>query len=270
MLRARQDFLDIREERQSTPPEELYPLPRLLDCPPERLAGISPTRERVERLLEVLDRAGVIPFSDRPPGVAKRDIGLVRVESLALQTGVQDLGIGDAGRRLAVRIADDVDLLPEARGHRARGLNAAFLNHVSRDLDVGLEAVREDSLAAQVRHLGLCRVEGFRRIEVQVLEERGLRVDLARHFRGAFRVAEGELSRRLVQRLFQLGGRAFGEPFGIGGSPSLSPRLQRGLAAERAVRGPLAAVLESSAFFFWPLCPDSRPRGSSAERAGGP
>src|SRR5207249_1135626 len=114
MLRARQDFLDIREERQSAPPEELYPLPRLLDCPPERLAGIRPTRERVERLLEVLDRAGVIPFSDRPPGVAKRDIGLVRVESLALQTGVQDLGIGDAGRRLAVRIADDVDLLPGA------------------------------------------------------------------------------------------------------------------------------------------------------------
>src|SRR3989454_11930102 len=99
MLRARQDFLDIREERQSTPPEELFPLPRLLDCPPERLAGIRPTRERVERLLEVLDRAGVIPFSDRPPGVAERDVGLVRLECLALQPGVQAFAIGDVCRR---------------------------------------------------------------------------------------------------------------------------------------------------------------------------
>src|SRR5207245_4766729 len=126
ILRAREDLLNVREERQSAPPKELHPLPRLLDRSPERLAGVRPAPERMERSLEVLDRAGVVPFSDRSPGVAERDVGLVGVESFALQTGVQDLRVRDAGRRLAVRIPDDVDLVAEAGGHRAPGLDAAF------------------------------------------------------------------------------------------------------------------------------------------------
>src|SRR3989454_10872352 len=269
-LRARQDFLDVREERQSAPPEELRALPRLLDRPPERLAGVRPARERVERSLEVLDRAGVIPFSDRPTGVAERDVGLVRVEAFALQTGVQDLRVRDAGRRLAVRIPDDIDLVAEAGGHRARGLDEAFLDHVSRDLDVGLGAVREDALAAQVRHLRLRRVEGFRRIEVQFLEERRLRVDLGRHLRGAFRVSEGELSRRFVQRLFQLGGRAVGEQLGIGGTLHLSERFDRELGQEDAVRGLLGALLERTTFLFGALDEDSRLQVIRHERAAVP
>src|SRR5207249_10824365 len=98
----------------------------------------------MERSLEVFDRAGVIPFSDRPPGVTECDIGLVRMKSLALQTGVQDLRIGDAGRRLAVRVADDVDLVPLAGGLRARGLGARFLVGRSLALDVCTEPFGHD------------------------------------------------------------------------------------------------------------------------------
>src|SRR5881396_3155223 len=101
----------------------------------------------MEGPLEVLDRPAVVPFPDRPPRVAERDLGLVRMESLAFQPSIEDLGIRDPGRRLPGGVADGVDVATEADRHRARGFDEPFLEHVSRGLDFGLEAVREDALS---------------------------------------------------------------------------------------------------------------------------
>ena len=73
-----------------------------------------------------------------------------------------------------------------------------------------------------------------------------------------------------MQRLFQLGGRAFGEPLGIGGTLHLSERFDRELGQEDAVRGLLGAFLERSAFLFGPLDEDSRLEVVRHERAAVP
>src|SRR5947209_19411213 len=122
--------------------------------------------------LEELDGPRVVPLPDRPLRVTQGDLGLVRMESLALQTTIEDLRVRDAGRRLAVAVPDDLELALDADGDRARCLDQPFVEHVPRALEVGLRAVRQDALASQVRDLSLRRVEGFRGIDVEVLEAR--------------------------------------------------------------------------------------------------
>jgi len=122
-LGARQDLLNVREEGEPAPAEELRALPRLFDRPRERLPGVRPARERMQCPLEELDRPCVVPFPDRPLCVTQGDLGFVRVEPFALKPPVEDLRVRDAGRRLAVAVADDLELALDTDGDRVRPLN---------------------------------------------------------------------------------------------------------------------------------------------------
>src|SRR5437879_2145970 len=109
--------------RSIFPPEELRAVPRLLDRPPERLPRIRPARERMQCPLEELDGPRVVPLPDRPLRVTQGDLGLVRMESLALQTTIENLRVRDAGRRLAVAVPDDLELALDSDGDRDRCLD---------------------------------------------------------------------------------------------------------------------------------------------------
>src|SRR5207245_8882358 len=98
------------------------PPPRL-DPPPERRPGIRPARERMQCPREALDGPRVVPLPDRPLCVTQGDLGLVRMESLALQTTIENLRVRDAGRRLAIAVPDDLELALDAERDRDRCLD---------------------------------------------------------------------------------------------------------------------------------------------------
>src|SRR5438132_13085942 len=124
--------------------------------------------------LEELDRPRVVPLPDRPLCVTQGDLGLVRVESLALQTPVEDLRVRDAGRRLPVGVADELELALDADAGCVRPFDEPFAEHAAGALEVGLRAVRQDALASPVRDLSLRRVKSSRRIEVDAPEANGV------------------------------------------------------------------------------------------------
>src|SRR3989442_5847690 len=113
-LGPRQDLLDVRHERQAASLEELHALPGQFNGLRKRLPGVRPAGKRMEGPLEVLDRACVVRLPDEPTRVADRDFRLVRLEAFRLEPAVQDFRIGEAERRLAVRVRDRLDLSLQA------------------------------------------------------------------------------------------------------------------------------------------------------------
>src|SRR3989442_11633820 len=139
-----QDLLDVRHEREPASLEELHALPRQFNGLCERLSGVRPAGKRMEGPLEVLDRARVVRLPDEPTRVADRDFRLVRLEAFRLEPAVQDLGIGEAERRLAVGACDRLDLSPQA-GRYCRGrVDDPFLEGLPRGSEFPFRAVRED------------------------------------------------------------------------------------------------------------------------------
>src|SRR6266705_6366792 len=87
-------------------------------------------------------RISRIALADSPARVPQGEIRIVGLESLPLQAAVQDLRVGEAGRRLAVHVAERLHLPRQSRGHRAPRLDEALPEELPRHLDLALVAVR--------------------------------------------------------------------------------------------------------------------------------
>ena len=204
----------------------------------------------MEGPLEVLDRARVVRLPHEPTRIADRDLRLVRLEAFGLEPAVQDFGVGEAERRLAVRVRDRLDLPLQAGRHRRGGFHQALLEGLPRDPDFPFRAVREDPFAPQLGHLRLRRVERLQGFGVSLLQVRRLRNDVPRDLGGAVRVAEGQFLRRVLEQSFESGRRSVGERDRIRRALDLSDRFDRELRHEDPIRRTLRLVLERPAFLL--------------------